>query len=120
MEHEGAMSELTFLEAIELVPVIELEAAMFCTREHPLPTERLRDVPEEWNGDRHPIQVLPPTWILLANRRARSWPRKMPLRAVLAFTLGQAVLRPVAELRPAANPVSQKRTATESFVPPHL
>jgi hypothetical protein len=43
------MTALTELEAIELVPVIELEPATFSTREHPSPSETFRNVPEAWN-----------------------------------------------------------------------
>jgi hypothetical protein len=43
------MSDLTALETIELVPVIELEPSTFSTRERSSPAGSGRDVPDEWN-----------------------------------------------------------------------
>jgi hypothetical protein len=40
---------LTPLEAVELVPSVELEPWTFATRERPLPAGSCRDVPGEWN-----------------------------------------------------------------------
>src|SRR5262245_44767678 len=43
------VTALTGLEAMVLVPVVELEPAKFATHEHPLPAGTGPDMPEEWH-----------------------------------------------------------------------
>jgi hypothetical protein len=43
------MSELTVLNTVELVPVVELTPGTFSTRERPLPSGSGRELPEEWH-----------------------------------------------------------------------
>ena len=67
-----AMSDLTLLEAFELVPVIELEPGRFSTRERPLPPGAGREVPAEW--DRYWLDSLADSGVTgLSPLRPASW-----------------------------------------------
>lgn len=83
------MSELILLEAIELVPVIELEPATFSTREHPLPFGTFRDVPDEWN--RYWLDSLADSGIVgLSPLRFASW--LVPIRQLTSSSIMARIL----------------------------